>query len=500
MKNVRSLPGGRSDPHVVILGGGFAGLACARELGGTPIRVTVVDRNNYHLFVPLLYQVATAALSPADIAQPIRRILHRHDNIEVVLGEACDIDAHAQRLLLADGSSIHFDRLVVATGSRYNYFGNPEWETLAPGLRTIEDARLLRSRILRAFELAEREIDASRRAELMAIVVVGAGPTGVEMAGAIAELAHYTLARDFRHVDPASANILLVEAGDRILASFPEELAKYAMRRLERLGVEIATGQSVSSLDGNTVVIGDRKLRAGTVIWAAGIRASPATSWLNAECDPGGRVRVQPDFSVPGCPHIYVLGDSASIVDEQSGRPLPALAQVAQQQGRHLGRSLARSLTGSPPLSAFRFRDRGNTAIIGRNAAIFDFGSHRLKGWLAWLLWAIVHVYLLVGFEKRLLVSIQWLWRYFTYQRGARLIMQPGSPMPTGVPKSRHKGNSAMAQDKIADMKPGDVAPPDTEGTGENLCPHCSGSGRVDGEPCAHCEGTGRVIAGVGGA
>ncbi|EPR17862.1 FAD-dependent pyridine nucleotide-disulfide oxidoreductase [Sphingobium indicum IP26] len=478
------------------MGGGFAGLACARELGGKPIRVTIIDRNNYHLFVPLLYQVATAALSPADIAQPIRRILRRHDNIEVVLGEAVGVDPQSRRLSLADGSSLHFDRLVIATGSRYNYFAHPEWEPLAPGLRSIEDARLLRSRILRGFELAERQPDPHRRAELMTIVIVGAGPTGVEMAGAIAELAHYTLARDFRHIDPGAVRILLVEAGKQILTSFPDGLSTYARRRLEAMGVEIMLGKSLEDIDGDTLVIGGQRLRAGTIIWAAGIKASPAAFWLQAECDRSGRVRVATDFSVPGHPHIHVLGDSAAMNDE-AGQPLPALAQVAQQQGRYLGQSLSREFTGRAPLPPFRFRDRGNTAIIGRNAAIFDFGKRRLKGRLAWLLWAIVHVYLLVGFEKRLLVSIQWLWRYFTYQRGARLITQPPPPLSQGLPDQGKR--AAMPTDDNERMKPGDQAPAGTEGTGENLCPTCGGGGRLNGEPCPNCEGTGKVIEGIGG-
>ena len=480
-------------PHIVILGGGFAGLACARELGGEPVRVTLVDRNNYHLFVPLLYQVATAALSPADIAQPIRRILRRHDNIEVVLGEAVGVDPRSRRLSLADGSSLHFDRLVIATGSQYNYFAHPEWEALAPGLRSIEDARLLRSRILRGFELAEREADPTRRAELMTIVIVGAGPTGVEMAGAIAELAHYTLARDFRHIDPGAVRILLVEAGKQILTSFPEELSAYARRRLEAIGVEVMLGQALESIDDDTLVIAGQKLRASTIIWAAGIKASPVASWLRAECDRSGRVRVAGDFSVPGHPDIHVLGDSAALDDPETSQPLPALAQVAQQQGRHLGQSLAREYTGRPSLPPFRFHDRGNTAIIGRNAAIFDFGKRRLKGRGAWLLWAIVHVYLLVGFEKRLLVSIQWLWRYFTYQRGARLITQPSQGRPDQARRN------AMPTNDDERMKPGDEAPAGTEGTGENLCPTCGGDGRLNGQPCPGCEGTGKVIEGIGG-
>lgn len=409
-------------PRIVIVGAGFAGLACARGLGSSRARVTIVDRHNYHLFVPLLYQVATAALSPADIAEPVRKILRGHKNIDVVLGEVAKIDPAWRMVRLADGAALPYDILILAPGSRYNYFGHPEWEEHAPGLKTIADARILRSRLLRAFELAEHEPDPVKQRALMTTVVVGGGPTGVEMAGSIAELARFTLVRDFRHVDPASARIMLVEAGPRILGAFPEPLGQYAYRRLEALGVEILCDRAVEDIGPAGVRIGGEDVAAGTVIWGAGIRAASAGEWLGIDVDRIGRVAVGADLAVPNLPGVYVLGDSALLSDPATGEALPALAQVAQQQGRHLGRALKRQLADGTPVPPFRFSDRGNTAIIGRNAAIFDFGKWRLKGWPAWLLWAIVHIYLLVGFEKRLLVSLQWLWRYLTFQRGARLI------------------------------------------------------------------------------
>lgn len=409
-------------PHVVIIGAGFGGLASARGLGGERCRVTIIDRHNYHLFVPLLYQVATAALSPADIAEPIRKILRRHKNVEVVLGEVIEVDTPSREVRLAGGAKFFYDVLVVAPGSSYNYFGHPEWERHAPGLKTIADARMLRSRLLHAFELAEREPDPALQQALMTTVVVGGGPTGVEMAGSIAELARYTLARDFRHIDPASARILLIEAGPRLLSAFPERLGSYALSRLQALGVEVVCGRAVQDIGQAGVIIDDEVVAAGTVIWGAGIKACQAGKWLSVETDGLGRVRVGADLAVPGLANVFVLGDNALLIDPATGRPLPALAQVAQQQGQYLGRALKRRFTNRAAMPPFRFRNRGNTAIIGRNAAVFDFGKWTLTRWPAWILWAVVHIYLLVGFEKRLLVSVQWLWRYLTFQRGARLI------------------------------------------------------------------------------
>lgn len=408
-------------PHVVIVGAGFGGLACAAALGGTPVRVTVIDRHNYHLFVPLLYQVATAALSPADIAEPIRRVLGRHRNIDVVLGEVTGVDRERRRVLLADGSHVPYDRLVLATGSSYSYFGHDDWAELAPGLKSIENARRIRARLLTCFEQAEMSPDPAQQKALMTSVIVGGGPTGVEMAGAIAELARFTLARDFRRIDPRAACILLVEAGPRLLPSFPEDLSDYARRSLEEKGVVVLTGQAVEAVTEAGVTVAGRFIPAGTIVWGAGVKASPAAGWLGVEGDRAGRIKVAADLAVPGLEHVYALGDTA-LVQGEDGKPLPGLAQVAKQQGRHLGRALAGSLLHGRPLPPFRFRSRGNTAIIGRSAAVFDFGGRHLRGWPAWVLWAIVHVYLLLNFQKRLLVSMQWFWRWLTYQRGARLI------------------------------------------------------------------------------
>jgi NADH dehydrogenase len=417
------------EARVVIIGAGFGGLACAVALGRRGIRTTVIDRRNYHLFVPLLYQVATAALSPADIAEPIRRILSRYKNVDVVLGEAIDVDVAARRVVLADGNAVVYDRLVIATGSEYSYFGHADWAAAAPGIKTIEDARTIRTRLLLAFERAELSRDDEERRALMTVVVIGGGPTGVEMAGAVAELTRYALARDFRRIDPAAATVILVEAGPRLLTAFPKQLAHYAQGALERLGVTVLTEHKVERIEPDAVTVNGRRIRAATLVWAAGVKASPAAQWLEIEPDKAGRIPVRPDLSVPERPGVFALGDTIFLADA-NGQPLPGLAQVAKQQGAHLGRSLAAELRNGVPLPPFRFRNRGNTAIVGRNAAIFDFGWWCLKGWFAWVLWALIHVYLLVGFEKRLLVSLQWLWRYLTYEQGARLIVE-SEPEPS---------------------------------------------------------------------
>jgi NADH:ubiquinone reductase (H+-translocating) len=409
-------------PHIVIIGAGFAGLACAKALGNAPARVTVIDRTNYHLFVPLLYQVATAALSPADIARPIRRILGRYKNIDVRLGNVTGIDT-AARIIKTDAGAVGpYDKLVIATGSVYSYFGHPQWMAVAKGPRSLQDARAIRTQLLTAFEHADSATDPAERDRLMTVIVVGGGPTGVEMAGSVAELARHALARDFRHIDPRRARILLVEAGPRLLASFPQSLADYAEKELTKLGVTVMLGQPVEDLTAEGAIVGGRMITAATMIWGAGIQAAPGVKMLGVPLERAGRVAVGADLSVPGLPGVYVVGDSALALDE-CGQSFPALAQVAAQQGDYVGRSLAAQARGKPFPKPFRYHDRGNTAIIGRNAAVFDFGRWHLKGRLGWFLWAFVHIYLLVGFENRLQVVVHWLWSYLTYERGARLIM-----------------------------------------------------------------------------
>jgi len=407
--------------EVVIVGAGFAGLACAMGLGDMDVNVTVVDKRNHNLFQPLLYQVATAALSPADIAEPVRRTLGKYKNIRVVLGEVVEVHPVEQHVILLDGGMIFYDELVIATGSQYNYFGNDQWRPFAPGLKTVHEARLIRHRLLSAFERAERESNDAERRRLLTFAVVGGGPTGVEMAGAVSELARYMIYRDFRTIGKADVSVLLIEAGPRILAAFPEKLAAYAHDYLTRIGVRILTGRRVTAIDAHSICLGEQCIDTTCIIWGAGVTASPAARWLGVERAEQGRVFVNPDLSLPGRPNISVIGDTALVL-EDDGKPLPALAQVAKQQGIYLANRLRRKLAGEMTTTAFRFYNRGNTAVIGRNAAIFDFGTWTLKGRLAWFLWALVHVYLLINFEKRLLVSIQWLSRYFTKQRGARLI------------------------------------------------------------------------------
>ena len=417
----RGESGSRGDPKVVIVGAGFGGLEAAKSLGRAGFRVMLVDRQNHHLFQPLLYQVATAALSPADIGEPIRRILRRHPTVEVLFAEVDAVDAPQRQLVLRDGARLDYDILVMAAGARTDYFGNDGWGDHAHGLKTLADARALRSRILLAFEQAEREADPERRRRLMSFVVIGGGPTGVEMAGAIAELSRHTLARDFRLIRPDTAGITLVEGGPRILPGFDEKLARHAVERLERLGVKVLVDTPVTAIDADGVELADRRIPTATVVWGAGVKASPLAGTLGVPLDKAGRIPVLPSLEIEGLPDHYALGDIAAC-EGADGKPLPGLAQVAKQQGDHLGKALARSLRDGRPPEAFTYRDRGNTAIIGRHAAVYEAGSLKVGGFAAWLLWAVVHVYLLVGFQNRLSVSLQWLWRYMTHERGARLI------------------------------------------------------------------------------
>ena len=408
-------------PRVVILGAGFAGLTAAQKLAGADLDVILVDRHNYHLFQPLLYQVATAGLSPAQIAGPIRSVLRRQANATVRLAKVTGIDTAGHRVETTEGH-IAYDWLIVATGARHAYFGHDEWEPFAPGLKRIDDATALRRRILLAFEKAENAAADMMRQRELTFVVVGGGPTGVELAGAIAELAKKALARDFRNIDPRQARIILIEAGERVLAAFPPSLSADAKRDLERLGVEVRLGAMVTDVGPMGVVIDGREgIESECVIWAAGVAASPAAKWLEAEKDCAGRVKVNPDLSLPGHPEIFVIGDTALVLGPD-GKPVPGLAPAAKQQGAFVARLLRRRLQGKIGEVRFRYRNRGTLATIGRASAVADFRWIRVSGFLAWLLWGMIHVLFLIGYRNRILVLTEWLWAYVSFQRGARLI------------------------------------------------------------------------------
>jgi NADH dehydrogenase len=408
--------------HVVIIGGGFGGLAAAKALRGSEVRVTLLDRRNHHLFQPLLYQVATATLSPGDIASPIRWILRHVRNERVLLGEASRIDATRRRIELADGGAIDYDYLMVATGATHAYFGHPEWAEHAQGLKTLEDALEIRRRILLAFERAEREEHAKRQRELLTFVVVGGGPTGVELAGTLAEIAQQTLRDEFRAIDTTRARIVLVEAGGTILPAFPAKLREAARAALVRLGVEVRENVAVTHVDAHGVLAGSERLDAGTVLWAAGVAASPLVATLGAPVDRAGRALVQADLSLPGHPEVFVIGDAAAFL-HQGGVALPGVAQVAIQQAVHAARNILR-LSAGRPTTHFTFHDKGSMAIVGRGAAIADLGRVHLSGFPAWLAWLFLHIFMLIGFRNRLVVLLQWAVAYVTYQRSIRLITE----------------------------------------------------------------------------
>jgi NADH:ubiquinone reductase (H+-translocating) len=404
----------------VILGGGFAGLYAARRLKRAPVRVTLVDRRNHHLFQPMLYQVATAALNPSDIAAPIRSVLRRQSNTEVVLAEVKTIDTANRRVQFTDGTGISYDYLLVATGARHSYFGHEDWEPLAPGLKSLEDAVEIRQRVLMAFELAEREPDPVRRHTYLTFVIVGGGPTGVEMAGAVAELRRYALRRDFRHIDPGEATVMLLEGGPRILPSYPESLSNQAKQDLRRLGVDVRTETLVTDIQPDSVKAAGWTIPTQTVIWAAGNRASRVLRSLGAPLDPAGRVIVEPDCTIPGHPEVFVLGDAA-LFTHQGETPLPATSPVAIQMGEYAAHTIVGDLEGQPR-RAFQYWDKGQLAVIGRGRAVADIWKLHFGGFLAWLIWIFVHIFYLIGFRNRILVLIQWAWSYVTFGRGARLI------------------------------------------------------------------------------
>jgi NADH dehydrogenase len=416
-------------PRVVIIGGGFGGLAVARVLAKAPVDVTVIDRNNHHVFQPLLYQVATAGLSPADIAAPIRSILSGQANASVVLGEVAGIDT-ARRVVQTVEQEIAYDYLVVATGVRHSYFGHPEWEKFAPGLKTLKDATSVRKRILMAFEQAEATHDEAKQRALMTIILVGGGPTGVEMAGTLSELTRQALRKDFRRIHPELSRIVLVEASERVLGNFPEHLALKAQDALKHMGIEVRCGFRVNAIDETGVTLipakgaqpddpGER-IESQLVLWTAGVQATSVGSYLGVELDRAGRVRVQSDLSIPGHPEVFVVGDAATL--EPSGPPLPGVAQVAMQGGTYVGKLIAARVAGNQTSSPFVYKDKGNMATVGRKFAIVDIGRFEIAGFIAWIMWSILHVAFLIGFRNRMVVILQWLWAYVTFQRGARLI------------------------------------------------------------------------------
>ena len=408
-------------PHIVIVGGGFGGLYAAKSLAKLPVRITVVDRKNHHTFQPLLYQVATAALSPGDIAMPIRRILRRFQNVEVLLGEIVGFDLDRKEVRFADADvKVTYDYLIVAAGVRHSYFGHPEWEDIAPGLKTVEDALEIRRQLLQAFEHAERQQIVTGRHEPLNFVVVGGGPTGVELAGAMAEIARRVMARDFRAIDPASARVILLEGGPRVLPAYPEDLSRSAEQQLRKLGVEVRTNAIVTSVEPDRVCIGSEEMPSSLTLWAAGVKASPLGEKLGAELDRAGRVKVKPDLSLPAHPEVFIVGDLAAVVDE-GGQPLPGVAPVAIQQGKYMRRALAADLAGKPR-PAFRYVDKGSMATIGRAAAVAMVKRFHFSGLVAWLAWLFIHIFYLIGFRNRVIVILEWAWAYIRFESSARLI------------------------------------------------------------------------------
>jgi NADH dehydrogenase len=415
-------------PHVVILGGGFGGLSAARALRKASVRITLYDRRNHHLFQPLLYQVATAALNASDIAVPIRHILSRQRNVTVLMAEATDVDPAARKIKFADGET-GYDHLIVATGATHSYFGHPEWAPYAAGLKTIEDALEMRRRVLTAFEQAEREKDPEKRRAWLTFVIVGGGPTGVELAGALAEISRHALAKDFRAIDPTSARVLLLQGGDRVLPTFPEPLTVKAREQLTTLGVDVRVNARVTAIDAESVSVGDERIPTRTALWAAGVSASPLATSLGAPLDSAGRVEVTPELTVPGRPEISVIGDLATL--KQNGQPLPGVASAAMQEGRHAAENILRGIRGEP-LRPFVYKDKGSLAVIGRGSGVAAFPKSNWSGYIAWWAWLVIHIFFLIGFRNRVLVLVQWAWAYLTWQRGARLITGGRSSTPKG--------------------------------------------------------------------
>jgi NADH dehydrogenase len=420
-----------SDHHVVIVGGGFGGLQLANGLKGAGVRITLIDRRNHHLFQPLLYQVATTILATSEIAWPIRQLYRDRPDVTTLLAEVTGVDKVAKTISLDDGITISYDTLVLATGVTHAYFGHEEWEPVAPGLKTLEDATTIRRRVLLAFERAELETDPAVRDALLTFTIVGAGPTGVELAGIIAELAHDTLPKEFRNIDTRKAKVVLMEGGDRVLATFAPELSAYAQRALEAVGVEVHVDTRVTDCTAEGVMIGETFVPSRTIVWAAGVKASPAAVWLGVPADRAGRVVVEKDLTVPGFADVFVIGDTASVI-QQGGAPVPGIAPAAKQQGSYTAKVIRARLSGKPAIGPFHYRHQGSLATIGKSAAIVDFGGIKLKGWLAWWFWGIAHIYFLIGTRSRFAVAWSWFWIYISGQHSARLITQKEAPQDEG--------------------------------------------------------------------
>ena len=418
--------------RVVVVGGGFGGLAAIKALKGADVDITLIDRRNHHLFQPLLYQVATTALGPSEIAWPLRQLVHKRQEVTTVFGEVASVDGAARQVLLASGAGVPFDYLILATGARHAYFGHDDWEPFAPGLKTLEDAIAMRGRLLLAFERAELETDPNKRRALLTFAIIGGGATGVELAGAIIELSRITLKDDFRHIDPRKSRVVLIEAGPRLLPNFKQSMSAYAERALRELGVEVALGKAVTAVDADGVVYGGTRLEAGTIIWAAGVAASPAAKWLGIPADRVGRLKVEDDLSVPGHPEIFAIGDTAVLA-----KPIPGIGDAAKQAGRHAARVIRARIGGDGAAMPFHYEHLGDIATIGRSRALIDFGWLRLTGWIGWWTWGLAHIYFLIGLRNRLFIALSWLWIYLTGRRGARLITQDevsGSPAADPAP------------------------------------------------------------------
>ncbi len=413
--------------RVIIVGGGFGGLAAAKALKHADVEIVLIDRRNHHLFQPLLYQVATAALSPSEVAWPIRHLLRRQQNVRVLMATVTGVDTARHEVVLEDGSTEAYDSLVLATGAQHAYFGNDRWETFAPGLKTVEDATAIRRKLLLALEAAERETSPARRRALLTFAIIGAGPTGIEMAGAIIELGHASIKGQFNTIAPHDLRVVLIEGGERVLPNFDPELSTYTLKSMRRMGVEVELGQMVSEIDADGVSFGDKRIETKSIIWAAGVAASPVAKWLGIEGDRAGRVAVASDLSVPGLPDVYVIGDVASI-KQDNGKTVPGVAPAAKQAGQHVARLIQHKLSGNSSPLPFHYNHAGDLATIGKSAAVIDFGRIKLKGWFAWWVWGFAHIYFLVETRTRIFITMSWLWIYLTGQRSARLITHGMAP------------------------------------------------------------------------